>query len=243
MPLFSASLKEECLNILFPRRCPVCGDIILPKGNLICPGCMKKLSWVKGPVCKKCGKEVVNDTVEYCPDCVKRVRTFDSGRALIHYNEISSRSMAQIKYHNRREYLDFYAEAMYRRLGEAILRLKPEVIIPVPVHKSRLRSRGFNQAEELARRLCGRLDIPMDTSVLFRVKKTLPQKELNPAERLKNLEQAFLASGSAGKWKRVLLIDDIYTTGSTMEACARVLKKAGVKQVYFAVLFTGTGMK
>ena len=60
---------ETILDLLFPRRCPVCGQIIMPKGNLICPGCIRKLSWVRGPVCKCCGKEIISETAEYCSDC------------------------------------------------------------------------------------------------------------------------------------------------------------------------------
>ena len=94
-------------DILFPRRCPVCGGIVLPKGDLICPGCMTKLSWVRRPVCKKCGKEVLDETIEYCYDCTRHKRSFDYGLSLINYDDTASRSMARIKYNNRREYLDF----------------------------------------------------------------------------------------------------------------------------------------
>ena len=85
-------------DILFPRRCPVCGGIVLPKGDLICPGCMTKLSWVRRPVCKKCGKEVLDETIEYCYDCTRHKRSFDYGLSLINYDETASHSMARIKY-------------------------------------------------------------------------------------------------------------------------------------------------
>ena len=109
---------ETILDLLFPRRCPVCGQIIMPKGNLICPGCIRKLSWVRGPVCKCCGKEIISETAEYCSDCAIHPRSFSNGMALLNYNEISAPSLAKIKYHNRREYLDFYAEAAYRRYAK-----------------------------------------------------------------------------------------------------------------------------
>ena len=76
------------LDLLFPRRCPVCGQIVMPKGSLICPGCVKKLSWVRGPVCKCCGKEIISGTMEYCPDCAAHPRSFSHGMALFNYNEI-----------------------------------------------------------------------------------------------------------------------------------------------------------
>ena len=169
---------ETILDLLFPRRCPVCGQIIMPKGNLICPGCIRKLSWVREPVCKCCGKEIISETAEYCSDCAIHPRSFSNGMALLNYNEISAPSLAKIKYHNHREYLDFYAEAAYRKYAARIARLSPDLIIPVPVHKSRMKKRGFNQAEEFGKRLSHYLEIPMNSSLLIRSKKTVPQKDL-----------------------------------------------------------------
>lgn len=238
---FMKIARDSILDILFPRRCPVCSRIVIPKGELICPGCMKKLSWVRRPTCKKCGKEVISDTIEYCYDCTKHKRSFDYGLSLINYDDAASRSMAQIKYNNKREYLDFYAEAMYRGMGARIRRMKADAFIPIPVHPTRMKTRGFNQAEELAARLSLKSGIPVNTSILKRSKKTAPQKSLNPSERLKNLEMAFLVNGLPREIRSVILVDDIYTTGSTIEACTRALKKAGMEHVYFVTIFIGHG--
>lgn len=234
-------IKAAALDILFPRCCPVCFQIILPKGALICPGCMKKLSWVRSPTCKKCGKEVMSDSIEYCLDCSKGRRSFDYGVALFNYNEAASRSIAAIKYKNKREYLDFYSEAMCRKLGKRLLSMNADVLAPVPVHSSRLKMRGFNQAQELAWRLSLGLGLPMDASILKRSRKTVPQKALTPADRLKNLEQAFTAAPIPAHIRSVILIDDIYTTGSTIEACTRALRAADADRVYFAAIFIGSG--
>lgn len=228
-------------DILFPRRCPVCDEIVLPRGSLICPECVKILSFVKGPVCKKCGKEVFSDRLEYCFDCTKHTRSFESGRALINYNDAAKDSMVKIKYKNKREYIDFYTEAICRRYGKQIARMRADVLVPVPVHPSRMKTRGYNQAELLARGIGRSLGIPVRSDLLRRSRKTAPQKELNPAERLKNLEQAFEAEGNFAGIETVILIDDIYTTGSTIEACTRALKRAGVKTVYFLTICIGRG--
>ena len=127
-------IRDAALDLIFPRRCPVCGQIVVPKGALICPGCEGKLAWVRGPLCRRCGKEVADDSIEYCRDCSRRRPSFARGMALINYNETASRSMAQIKYKNRREYLDFYGSAIAERLGPQIQRLSPDLLIPVPVH-------------------------------------------------------------------------------------------------------------
>ena len=226
--------------MLFPRRCPVCGQIVLPEGALICPGCMAKLHFIRQPSCKKCGTELIADRAEYCPDCLRRQRSFEYGIALIRYDAVAQKSMAAVKYKNRREYLDFYAEAAYRKYAARIARLSPDLIIPVPVHKSRMKKRGFNQAEEFGKRLSHYLEIPMNSSLLIRSKKTVPQKDLGPALRLKNLEQAFSCRKLPYRMKKVLLIDDIYTTGSTAEACSRALKKAGAEQVFLLVIATSS---
>ena len=134
---------------------------------------------------------------------------------------------------------------MGRRFGRVVREWKAEALVPVPVHPSRRRTRGFNQAEELARRLSREWGILVDADLLIRDRKTMPQRDLNPAERLKNLQKAFqINPARAGKdmWNRVALVDDIYTTGSTMEACSRVLREAGVKEVYFLAICIGNGL-
>ena len=189
--------------------------------------------------------------------------------ALIRYDTVAQKSIAAVKYKNRREYLDFYAEAIARRYGYFFKHRKDAVLVPVPVHPARLRSRGFNQAGELAVRLGRLTGLPVNERLLVRTKKTAPQKELGPDERLRNLRHAFAvaaefrqepaqdktdsrrmpgrtASVPAGKAAKlpqtVILADDIYTTGSTIEACARVLKAAGVRQVYFVSICIGGGL-
>lgn len=232
----------SCLtDVLFPRRCPVCGEIVMPKGSLICPPCLKKLSYVKSPTCKKCGKEVIGDRIEYCYDCTRHKRTFDYGVALFHYNEGAKTAMAGIKYKNKREYLDFFAQEAVKHCGKRLTDMKADVLIPIPVHPSRLRKRGFNQAEVLAAQLSDALGIPVERDFLKRTRRTEAQKNLSPAERLKNLESAFAAERFPAGIKSAILIDDIYTTGSTIEACARTLKRAGLTKVYFFAVCIGQG--
>lgn len=233
------AMFHACVELLFPRRCPVCENITDPPGNLICLSCVSKLSPVRQPTCRKCGKELFREQAEYCFDCSRRKRSFESGAALLNYNEAAKKSMAAIKYRNKREFLDFYAEAMAYRFRPIIKNWYPDVLIPVPVHPSRRRKRGFNQAEELARRLSRILDIPIENRLLVRRRKTAPQRELNPQQRLANLQQAFAVNPGRPVPQRVVLVDDIYTTGSTMEVCSRVLKAAGVREIHFLVICIG----
>lgn len=241
MNIVPRSVIEAAVDVLFPRRCPVCNEIVLPKGNLICPSCYKKLSFVKSPSCKKCGKEVFSDSQEYCFDCTKHRRSFEYGFALVNYNEAAKNSMLKIKYKNKREYLDFYTDEIVKKLAFRIQWTKADGLVPVPVHPKRLRQRGFNQAQVLAEKLGEALKLPVYPHILRRNKKTAPQNGLTPQERLKNLEQAFAAADIPDEVQSVILVDDIYTTGSTVEACTRVLKKAGVKRVFFLAICIGQG--
>ena len=223
---------NRILDLLYPRRCPVCGDVAMPKGVLACPECRKKLAFIEEPVCKKCGREISAPELEYCRDCASRKRSFDGAVALLHYDEAARKSIAGFKYGGRPEYADFYAEELVRRYGRQLLRWHPQAIVPVPADRARQRVRGYNQAQVLAERLGAALHLPVLTGVLVRRRHTQAQKELGPAARQKNLEQAMEVRQRPEGLHRVLLADDIYTTGSTAEACTRALKAAGIRQVY-----------
>ncbi len=232
---------EKAVSLIFPRRCPVCGGIVLPRGELICPECVKKLSPVRQPVCMTCGKQLESGDAEHCGDCLRHPKSFKRNFALLNYNDAARASMVAIKYKNKREYLDFYSAAVCRRFGRQILRIRPDLLVPVPIHPSRMRSRGYNQAELLADQIGAELGIPVWPAALKRTKKTRPQKELNPAERLHNLQQAFAAGQLPEGTRTVMLVDDIYTTGSTLEACARILLAMGVQKVYGLTVCIGRG--
>ena len=235
-------LAGEAADLLYPRRCPVCGGIVLPKGALICPACRGFLSYIKEPTCRSCGKEIEDPTAEYCGDCSRRRHSFVRCFGILNYTETESESMSAIKYRNRKEYIDFYASEAVRLRGREIRAIAPDCLIPVPVHPSRLRKRGFNQAGVLAEKIGEILGIPVEEDFLLRLKKTTPQKSLDPGERLRNLMRAFGTAGDAPDWmRRVLLVDDIYTTGSTAEACTRVLLSSGVREVWVFVICVGHG--
>ena len=149
--------------------------------------------------------------------------------------------MYRFKYGNRREYAAFYGEMLVRLRGHIILSWKPDVIIPVPLHPARYRKRGYNQAELIARQIGKSLGIHVDEKTLVRSVNTAPQKELNDKERTKNTKNAFQVTHNIVKYKRVLLVDDIYTTGATLDACSDALTNAGAAQVYFAAVCIGRG--
>lgn len=239
-------IKEKILQILFPKTCPICGDI-LEKGREICPECKQRLIYIREPKCKKCGKpfdkrEYDSQTREYCGDCTKLPHSYEHGMAVFRYNEEIRESIFRFKYHNQRTYADFYGKEMAKSYGRYIQSLGIEVIIPVPLSKKKRRNRGFNQAELMAN-ICGKqLGIPVDCGKLLRFRDTVPQKELNHIERRKNLKNAFIIEKNDVKYKKILLVDDIYTTGSTIDACAEMLRQDGAEKVYFISLSIGAGI-
>lgn len=231
------------LDILYPPECPVCQKILFEEKEIrlgIHRECSSKLKWITDPMCKKCGKPLLSEQQEYCYDCIRRFGSFESGHGLWLYDDCSSASVFAYKYGGKRVYADFYAGALLSRYGDWIQSLKAQQLVPVPVSRQKRRQRGFNQAELLAKRLGKILDLPVNAGGLQRIHSTAPQKELGREARRKNLETAFSAGEDAfGGVQRVLLIDDIYTTGSTIEYCTRALKKAGVEKVWFLTLCIG----
>ena len=163
------------------------------------------------------------------------------GRALYEYKSVAA-SIYRFKYGKRQEYADFFGEEIVRYLGDFIREVRPDALIPIPLHKKRLAKRGYNQAALLARAVGRYSGVPVNEKILVRVKNTTPLKLQNPAERQNNLKKAFNISQNDVKLKKVVLVDDIYTTGSTIDEAARTLKSAGVEDIYFIALACGAGV-
>lgn len=229
---------EKILDLLYPPRCPICDKVILPKDN-ICPACRKKIHTTAEPVCMKCGKPLSNERKEYCFNCGKRNYNFTQGKALWIYEKEVKMSVYRFKYQNKREYGKVYASEIVKRYGGWIENKKIQAIIPIPLHRNRKRKRGYNQAEVLAKEIGRILDLPVDTKLLIRVRDTKPQKMLDDAERKNNLKKAFKITENIVQLNHILLIDDIYTTGSTLDAAASALKAAGVRHVYTCCISIG----
>ncbi len=235
-------ILSRFVDILYPRRCPVCHDIAMPEGCSICESCLDKISFVKSPTCMQCGKHIEDERDELCMDCSERPKSYNYGFALCNYDDIIKQAMIKIKYKNKLEYIPVFADLIVKRYAGQIRRIAPDALVPVPVHRDRLRKRGYNQAEELAKCIADRLGLRVISDMLKRNKSTLAQKELSPDERLKNLSQAFSGYRRYKDIRSVLLVDDIYTTGSTIEACTRTLHGMGVEQVYYVAICIGQGL-
>ncbi|MBQ9700302.1 MAG: ComF family protein [Lachnospiraceae bacterium] len=228
-------------DVLFPKTCPGC-DRILDRHQLICEVCKEKIQYIMEPRCKKCGKELSREEYELCYDCQHSTHLFTEGVAAFKYDKLISKSIYRFKYHNRRTYAKFYGTAMYTACIDYIKRWQADALVPVPIHREKERSRGYNQAELIANELGKLTNISVDSRCLKRIRYTKPQKDFDKTGRKKNLEKAFKICTDVVKYKKIILVDDIYTTGSTIDECARVLMQAGVKDIYFISLSIGAGV-
>ena len=174
----------------------------------------------------------MSEEEEYCRDCKAAPGAFDQGRGIFLYDDRMKYSIMKYKYFGCREYSRFYGRALYLYGRDQLALWKPDVIVPVPLHWRKLRKRGFNQAELLAEELAKSAGIPVDVSLLKKSRATRSQKKLDAAGRKKNLKKAFQVVGNPSGM-RILLIDDVYTTGSTMDVLAKLLLEKGASHVYF----------
>ncbi|MBQ9437668.1 MAG: ComF family protein [Lachnospiraceae bacterium] len=226
-------------DLVFPRRCPVC-DKPVPFGSLICPDCQGTLVYIREPFCLKCGSPLPINA-EICDSCKGKKQDFDFGRAVFVYKSVKQ-SLYRLKNSGRREYADFYGREMARHLGHWLKGLGECVLIPVPLHRDKERKRGYNQAGLLAEVLGRELGMPVDGKWVSRIDQTRAAKTLTEAERAANLKSAFKIEQNGVKWKRVVVVDDIYTTGATINGIAGTLREAGVRNVYFACVAVSAGM-
>ena len=191
--------------------------------------------------CMKCGKPLFKEMEEYCEDCKKKRHKFVQGKSLYEYKSAAA-IIYRLKYGKRQEYAEFLGRDMAEHFVWDMKNWKAEALVPVPIHKTRKRQRGYNQAELLANEISRCTGIPVEKDLLVRCKKTIPQKLLRDAERQNNLKKAFKMGRNDVKLSTIIIIDDIYTTGSTVNEMADVLEKMGIDKIYVLTLAIGTGM-
>jgi len=229
---------------VFPSNiyCISCGSLIDgTRPYSLCDGCVKKIHWIGENTCDKCGK-ALPDTYRgnICYDCMIYSHYFRKGFSCFTYGMYERELIFDFKY-NGKGYLGAkFGDILYDRI--CCEDVKADIVIPVPISSERLKKRGYNQSAVMASHLAGRLGIPFDDGGLVRKKETARLRGLSPADREAALEGAF-AFREPRKWrikdKSVLLIDDIYTTGATADACSRALLDAGAAEVFLLTLASG----
>ena len=219
------SVKNEIVRMLFPDdiKCIVCGREISPKRYGLCDECKLEIN---DNYCVRCGRHKVG-IGDYCDECAKMPLYFDEARSCVNYDGNAKDLIRRLKYGN--------AVYLVNTLSQYLLDVllfsdwQADCITFVPMHKSRQKKRGYNQAERLAKALADRVDIPCKT-LLEKTKKTVNQARLDRAERLETIKGSFSAVGECPE--HVILVDDVMTTGATVNECSKVLKSNGAKVVY-----------
>ena len=219
---------------LLPRLCPACGDPAGPRREL-CPGCERTLPTLRH-ACPRCAIPYEHpDTRGECGTCQKKPPAYTRTIALYRYAPPVDHFIRALKFHQQLGLARLLGEQLARRLAPETAR--PDLIMPVPLHSARLRERGYNQALEIARPVARVLDVPLDFRSLVRVRATAPQTGMTVAARRKNLRGAFaLRDAAAMRNLRVALVDDVMTTGSTVQAAAKCLRAAGARDVEIWVI-------
>ena len=230
-------IKNFVLDIIFPQFCIQCGK----EGGCLCPDCFGLIDILEYQFCPVCGKRLTGQNV--CDKCADKTNLNGIFSASFYANFVIKKSVARLKYEPYLKNLsNTFADLIithFSLLNNNHIRdiLRDSILIPVPLSKDKRKIRNFNQAEEIAKELSDRLNLPMYFDVLSKIKSTPPQVGLPSWKRKENIKNAF-ACVNPGKTKsrKILLIDDVFTTGSTMEECARTLKEAGAREVFAVVV-------
>jgi ComF family protein len=224
-------IVDTALSLVFPWRCPGCGELV-SYPEVVCRGCARHMRHIGFPFCKKCGAPFpVHWTVEICPECHTQKSALTQIRSLYYYENLVQKMILEVKYGRRARYLYYLSQELFSYI-QTCFHPHVDAIVPVPLHRRRAWERTFNQAELMAHYLSGLLDVPV-WKALQKPKKTPPQSSLSGIARRANLKGAFSCKMKGPRRVSVLLIDDVITTGATLQECARVLRKsAGVKKIY-----------
>lgn len=236
-------MKSFLLDLFFPSFCINCGK----EGNYLCQDCLALIDISEYQYCPFCKSAKIVLDGKTCKTCKKHKKLKGLYCATSYQNFVVKKMLKLFKYSpfikELAKPLSFLIIAHFQILNKSFpqnLEEKGFVLIPVPLHKRKLKWRGFNQAEELAKELSLFFKIPLIKNVLIKTKETLPQVELKEREREENIKNAFqCVKPESIKKRKILLVDDVFTTGATMEECAKVLKQAGAKEIYGIAIARG----
>lgn len=223
------------MTLIYPGRCVFCDAVI--RTGAVCEDCKDKLRLTENErVCKKCSRPVGENSV-LCPDCLVRPRHFTASFAAAIYSDELRSSVIRFKFYKRPDYHRGYAKIILGSLSALDTLPDVDVVIGVPLSKEGYRERGYHQAVLIAKEVAKGLGLPVFKNVLKKIRHTPAQSSLPREARLENLRGAFgIFKKEKIKGKTILLIDDVFTTGSTADEVSKTLLRAGAKEVYVATL-------
>lgn len=223
---------QNIIDLLLPPRCLLCGKVLSGENGL-CADCFQKIRFISEPICRRCGTPLPSGrNGPSCAVCVSdKNNPFRMLRSQVYYDDNSRPLLLGLKFYDKTENAPFLARWLYAA-GHDIWQQGVDMIVPVPLHPARLRHRRYNQAALLCAELAKLSGLPVDYTALQRHKNTRPQVEFNGRERTRNVKNAFSVSApNVFKGKRVVVVDDVMTTGSTLRECALALLAAGAMSV------------
>jgi ComF family protein len=234
---FSAALERftgigaTAIAFALPPRCPSCG-VVTPDDHRFCLDCWSRLDFLGEPCCACCGAPFEHDhgPGARCGACLREPPSFDEMRAAVAYGEIARKIALKLKYGGR----PGLAKTVAGQMARLVVAGDDVIVAPVPLHRWRIWRRGYNQSALIARVLAARHGLPLALDLLERRRATPILRGMGPSERAKAVRGAFAvpeARRAALKGRKVLLVDDVYTTGATANACAKALKRAGAAEV------------
>jgi ComF family protein len=230
-PLTCQSLISQLSNILYPSRCPLCGNSADVFSHApVCGLCWSEIRRYTGPSCRVCALPFTSEHARLCGQCLKKSPPFSKVITYGLYEGSLREAINQFKFHGVRR--------LSKPLGSLLLASDlpaVDAVVPVPVTVRKLRERGFNQSLLLAKIIAKKIRVPLLMDTLLKKKETPPQIGLTARERLMNLRNAFTVKGSVDAM-RLLLVDDVMTTGATVTECSKQLMKAGAEEVIVLTL-------
>lgn len=237
MVIFRRAL-DALASVIFPAPCRVCGEALLNASRIpICQDCLGSFERIGEPMCQTCGRPFAHaitaqTMAALCRLCRARFFGFDRARAYANYNEALGKAIVLLKYEEVKPLGRWFAERVAEVVRENAEAFRVDVVVPVPLHPDRQRERGYNQAELIARPLAGLLGIRLGPYLLVRKKPRPAKLVLSRTERWSSVRGAYATrEGVEVDNLRVLLVDDVMTTGATLDACSRALKRAGASEV------------
>ncbi|MCK4454363.1 ComF family protein [Candidatus Parcubacteria bacterium] len=224
--------KDFLTDLLFPKFCFNCGK----EGNYLCPDCFALIDVLEYQFCLVCGKRVIDGKT--CLRCRPKTRLDGFYFAVSYQNKLIKKLISQFKYKPfikdlSKTLASLIITHFYLSNKFVFFTSEKSILVSVPLNRKKLKLRGFNQSEEIARELSQSLEIPLVKQGLIKIKNTRAQIELSKEQRKENIRGAFLCRDEKQiKNKKIFLVDDVFTTGATMEECAKVLKSAGAREVW-----------
>lgn len=220
------------VDFLYPSCCAVCGRLIESPSGVLCPVCADTIQPLTAPYCERCSSPL-SHIMESCDVCAGRTFHFTSARTATVFDESIQRMIHLLKYRRRRYIGHYLGEMLGKTVVQASWFAHIDILIPMPLHRTRMRERGYNQSEYVAQGVSAVTQRPVHTRLVERTRPTRSQTTLTPEERKTNVHGAFrVIDAGMVSGKHIALVDDVLTTGSTFDSCARVLLAGGAAAVY-----------